>query len=158
MIIKVSIKNEVIHLPRDQKDLTEIIKKKYYKRKPLVKSGFSKLYQISNIDNDDIEYEKSVNIFLVNLYLLVLQYKGELINEKINMILSDENIKEELSKILNVKFTDLSIEEIETKVEDYISKENKEIQNNEEDENKETDFKVEFNIDWVREMDKHLKE
>src|SRR5699024_2563351 len=110
------------HLPRNQENLTEMIKEKFYKRKPLVKSGITKLYRITEIENKEIKYKNSVNIFLVNLYLLLLEQKGELTNKtNIPITLSDENIKNELSKELDQEVNEMSIEELEEKINQYMT-------------------------------------
>lgn len=156
MILKVYIQKHLFHLPRKQDDLTRTIKETFYKRKPLVKTGFAKLYPISDIELEGIKYEKNVNIFLINLYLLVMEHQGKLLKRNdIKIKLSDENIIKELSKILNVDIKSETLENIESKVDKYIH-------NNEEpleDVKKEQgELDVEFNIDWVKAMDKKIKE
>lgn len=65
----------MFQLPRKQDDLTELIKERLYKNKKLVKSAITKLYPISEVDNENIIIKRNTNIFLLNLYLLVLQEK-----------------------------------------------------------------------------------
>lgn len=162
MILKVYIRKHLFHLPRKQDDLTELIKEKFYKRKPLVKSGFTKLYRISDIENSEIQYEKDVNIFLINLYLEVLDHKGKLTNEKdISITLSDDNIKKEIATIINEDIHDLSIEDIEKKVDDFLNEKdasNKKTSDKENTTKKENDLNVKFSIEWVKKMDKKLRE
>lgn len=155
MILKVYIRKHLFHLPRKQDDLTEMIKEKFYQRKPLVKSGLTKLYRISNIE-EDIEYEKDVNIFLINLYLLVLENDGALENIKdIQITLSDENIKNHLAKIIKKDIKDTSIDEIEKLINEHLTKKDNADKGSD---NTKALNKVEFSIDWVKNMDRKLRE
>lgn len=162
MILKVYIRKHLFHLPRKQDDLTELIKEKFYKRKPLVKSGFTKLYRISDIENSEIQYEKDVNIFLINLYLEVLDHQGKLTNEKdISITLSDDNIKKEIATVINEDIHDLSIEDIEKKVDDFLNEKDTSDKKTSDKENttkKENNLNVKFSIEWVKNMDKKLRE
>lgn len=152
MILKIYIRKKLFHLPRNQEDLTEMIKEEFYKRKPLVKSGFAKLYNITDIENKKISYEKNTNIFLINLYLLVLEFKGILASVEDNEFeLSDINIKTEISNILNEDIQALSIEELEERVSNFITNNPIKNSNNE-------SVKVSFNMEWVKAMDKKIKE
>jgi hypothetical protein len=159
MIIKIYIRKHVFHLPRKQENLTDMIKEKFYKRKPLVKSGIAKMYRISDIESEEIKYEKNVNIFLVNLYLLALENEGKLKDENdIKITLSDENIIEELSEITNSNLNNLSIEEIEEEIHTYLSGEKGGNPDSAQEREKEESIEVEFSIDWVKKMDKKLRE
>lgn len=163
MILKLYIKKNLFHLPRKQDDLTRMIKELFYKRKTLVKSSLPKMYQISDIENKNIKYEKNVNIFLINLYLLVLQSDEELASDDITITLSDENIISELSKKLDKDLKDLSIEKLEKIIGNYISSEqekneqSKTISKGRDAEN-DQNVDVDFTIAWVKAMDKKIKE
>lgn len=155
MIVKMYIQKHLFHLPRKQDDLTEMIKERFYKRKPLVKSGITKLYRISDVENKTIKYEKNVNIFLVNLYLLLLEDEGKLLHEEdIQITLSDENIIKEISKITGEKLNGSSIEEIERTVHEHLNSKEKGGNNKTHDKS----INVEFSLDWVKKMNRRLKE
>jgi len=165
MILKVYIKKNLFHLPRKQDDLTEMVRERFYKRKPLVKSGLTKLYRITDIESENIKYEKDVNLFLVNLYLLVLEHREELKSDKdITITLSNDTIISELSKKLNDELEGLSIEELEEKIKQYISGEKamdqqKTVVKEEgEKEGNDQNLEVDFSISWVKAMDKKLRE
>jgi len=159
MILKVYIQKHLFHLPRNQENLTEMIKEKFYKRKPLVKSGITKLYRITEIENKEIKYKNSVNIFLVNLYLLLLEQKGELTNKtNIPITLSDENIKNELSKELDQEVNEMSIEELEEKINQYMTENVSNEQSDTENSSEKEKIEVDFSMKWVKEMDKKIRE
>lgn len=165
MILKLYIQKTLFHLPRNQEDLTEMVKENFYKRKELIKSSVTKLYFISDIENKNVKYEKNTNIFLINLYLLILEYNREFsIDSEISITLSDENILKELSKNLGEDLKDLSIEELEEKIDSYIStnknsvKQNKKSIKGSDKQTKGQNVDVEFSLAWVKEMDKKIKE
>jgi len=161
MIINVYIKKHSFKLPRDQEDLTEQIKKRFYRKKTLSKSAITKTYNISKIE-ENIDYKKDINIFLLNLYLLILE-KNHIKNFKdIPIKLSNEKIIEELSQILNQNLNGLSVEDIEEIVLIYLNtstekenNENKDVSSYEENLNIN---EVEFTIDWVKKIDKKIRE
>lgn len=155
MILKVYIKKHLFHLPRKQDDLTSLVKEKLYKRKKLIKSGITKLYRISEIESNNIKFDKNVNIFLVNLYLLTIDNeKNPTTHDDVEITLSDENILTALSNIIGEKLIDLSIEEVEFKINNYLNG----VETKGSDTDKDNDIKVEFNLDWVKAMDRRIRE
>lgn len=154
MIIKAYIRNHLFHLPRKQDDLTEQIKEKFYSRKKLIKSSIAKMYPISKIETKDdkikIEHSRDLNIFLLNIYLLFIENKGIDQLSKIEIKLTNENIKQELSKEIEEIGKNTEIEEVEKHVFNHIR--NKDIVK------KSTKNKDIFNMDWVIQMDKKLRE
>lgn len=158
MILKVYIKNELFHLPRKQKDLTDLIKEKFYKRKKLVKDAFQKMYRIEKIECNqrDLEYDKNLNIFLLNLYLLFLE-KKDIENMEIKIQLTNQEITKELELAIG-NIENNPIEEIEVKLQEYInqrvSEDEKEVVS---EENTDNEMSVEFNMKWVKEMNRKLQ-
>src|SRR5699024_1706632 len=161
MIINVYIKKHAFKLHRNQEELTEQIKKRFYRKKTLSKSAITKTYNISKIE-ENIDYKKDINIFLLNLYLLILE-KNHIKNFKdIPIKLSNKKIIEELSQILNQNLNGLSVEDIEEIVLIYLNtntekenNENKDVSSYEENLNIN---EVEFTIDWVKKIDKKIRE
>lgn len=153
MILKVYIQKNLYHLPRDQTDLTKMISETFYKRKTLVKSAFPKMYRITKIENSNLEFDKSVNLFLINLYLLVAQYKKKT-EKDITFKLSDKNIINEISKELDKSFENIEVENIEKEVINFIS--NNQIEKNDSN-GSEQGTAVEFNMNWIKEMDRKIR-
>src|SRR5690625_2431707 len=155
MIIKAYIRNHLFHLPRNQNDLTEQVKEKLYNRKKLIKSGISKMYPITKLETKNnetkIEHSKDLNIFLLNIYLLYLESKGIDYLSNIQIKLSNDNIYQSLKNEIEQVDKHTTIEETEKIVLDHI-----ETSRN----NKEKSFQTQnvFNMDWVINMDKKLRE
>lgn len=154
MIIKAYIRNHLFHLPRNQDDLTEQIKEKFYSRKKLIKSSITKMYPISKIETKDdkikIEHSRDLNIFLLNIYLLFIENKGIDQLSKIEIKLTNENIQQELGKEIEKIGKNTKIEEIEKLVFNHIK--------NKGTVKKPTKNKDIFNMEWVIQMDKKLRE
>lgn len=161
MILKVYIKRHMFQLPRKQDDLTEIVTEKLYRNKKLVKSAITKLYSIGEIEpNDYIIIERNTNIFLLNLYLLVLQEKRELaFTEKIT--LNDDILLKKIEDKTNLKVSNLSVEETEKLVLNYLYSSEKETPEEDIEDTKDTKEifqNIEYNIDWIKKAHNQLNE
>lgn len=153
MILKVYIKSHMFQLPRKQDDLTELIKERLYKNKKLVKSAITKLYPISEVDNENIIIKRNTNIFLLNLYLLVLQEKEELaFTEK--TILDNETLFQKLKEKTNLDVSNVSIEEAEKIILNYLyPNENQTTHDTITEDTKDTDDtfqNIEFSMSWIK--------
>ena len=162
MIVKVYVKKVLFHLPRNQNDLTEMVKEEFYKRKPLDKSGFSKLYQIAEIENEEIAFDKKVNLFLVNLYLLVLEKQKKLESaDDIGIELSDGEIMNEISSLIGEDVQSLPFDKLEERIEKYLSGESvhdKPAAEKPKETSKKEIPAVEFNMSWIRKADRIIRE
>ncbi|MFP7461700.1 hypothetical protein SFC52_24160 [Niallia circulans] len=147
----------MFQLPRKQDDLTELVTEKLYKNKKLIKSAITKLYSISEVEpNEYIIIERNTNIFLLNLYLLVLQEMGELaFTEKTT--LNDDILLKKIEEKTNLNVSNLSVEEIEQLVLTYLyssSKPNEVLKDTKDTE--ELFQNIEYSIDWIKKAHNQL--
>lgn len=148
MILKVYIKNHMFQLPRSQDDLTELIKERLYENKKLVKSAITKLYPISDIDNKNIFIQKNTNIFLLNLYLLILQKKNKLEFTEQTTI-DNKIIYEKIYEETKLDVSSVPIEEAEKMILQHL--EQNEIEHNQDTEDTSDPFQnIEFSTSWLK--------
>ncbi|UOE94779.1 hypothetical protein [Alkalihalobacillus sp. LMS39] len=163
MILKVYIKRNLFHLPRKQNDLTELIKEKFYKNKTLVKTAFQKLYSITEIENENIVVERNTNIFLLNLYLLVLQEKGELaFTEKVEF--NDKVLLQKIEEKTRLNVLNDSIEDIEELVLNHLypteqkATKKERLLDTKDTSSRATFDHIDFSIEWIKKAHNKLNE
>lgn len=147
MIFKAQIKKYVFHLPRNQEDLTNLIKERFYEKKELVKSSINKMYSITKLETNHkgVDYNRDLNIFLLNIYLLHLESKGIENLEDLKIVLSNDNIKNELKKDFKNINSETPLEEIEEIIQQSLNEDTKEEKNI-------------FNMKWIKETDRKIRE
>lgn len=159
MILKVYIRTQMFQLPRKQDDLTNLVSERLYQTKKLVKSAITKMYSIDKVENENVFIERKTNIFLLNLYLLVLQEKGELaFTEKTT--LNNEILLKGIEEKTNLNVSSASVEETEKLVLNYlypIEHEKPERDTKDTEETKEIFKNIEYSIDWIKKAHNHLK-
>lgn len=159
MILKVYIKRHMFQLPRKQDDLTDLIAEKLYQNKKLVKSAITKMYSITEVENENIIIERNTNIFLLNLYLLVLQEKGELaFTEKVT--LNNEILLQGIEEKTNLNVSTVSVEETEELVLNHLyptEQEEVEVDTDDTEDTQEIFQNIKYSIDWIKKAHNHLK-
>lgn len=157
----------MFQLPREHDDLTALVKERLYGNKKLVKSAITKLYPISQIDNFSVA--RDTNIFLVNLYLLVLQEKGDF--SEIEEITAFDNslLLKKIEDKTNLNVSSVSIEETETLVlnhlyqdgetsPDYDTRDTEDTEGTKDTENdSEILQNIEYSLDWLKKAHRKLK-
>lgn len=156
-ILKTYIKSNMFHLPREQRKLEEEIKNIFYSsgNKVFKKKGFEKLYSIEKTDNSNVTLKRNTNIFLLNLYLLVLQETNQLNQLTFDKPVSHDNntIKDEIFKITGINVLEMDYEEIEKTLLDHLYPKK---ERNRETKKSETLEKVEFNLSWIKKANEYL--
>lgn len=152
MIVRVYLKSHLFHLPRKQDDLTQLIIERFYQNKKLVKAAIQKLYPIIKIENENLKIEKDTNIFLLNLYLLVLQERGELQDlEYLQESINNEWLLQKIAEKTGLNLYEKSFDEIESIVIEHLYKKEKENDTLSILEN------VEYSIKWVQKANNLLE-
>lgn len=158
MLVKAYIKRHMFHLPMKETELLNQVETVL--KKEVNKSSIGKIYPVTKIeDSENILIEKqNTNVFLLNLFLLVLSRNEKKITapEYYNDSLIIKKLEEETQLNLSV----LPFEGVEKEVRNYLNPvlDKPQVAPNE-DETKETSFleNVHFNIDWLKGAQKELK-